>query len=593
MTLEASTKPGPASSREIYFRLLGYVRPYWRVFAVALIGMVLTAAAEPLFPALMKSLLDGDYKSGDTSAIWIYPLAIVGIFLVRGMLTFVTSYAMSWVSNRVVMDMRMAMFRQMVALPSAYYEQRSSGALMSKVAWDVSGVSAAATSVLTVAVRDSLTLVALLSWMLWLNWKLSLIAILVAPAIAVAVRGVSGRLRSLARDSQKAMGGLTHVLEEAIECHKVVKIFGGQDYEVARFDKANLVLRGNAMRMTVAAGLNTPVVQVLASIALGVVIAITLWQVSQGETTLGSFVSFITAMLMLLAPMKRLTELSGSLQRGLAAAESVFEMVDEPAEAEGGSAEIPRAAGKLEFRDVCFSYPGAEKPALDHVSLTIQPGEMVALVGASGSGKTTLANLVPRFYGVDGGSILLDDVEIGALRLGSLRGNVALVSQEVVLFNDTVAANIAYGAMGTSASREQIEAAAKMAYAHEFILGMPQGYDTLVGENGVRLSGGQRQRLAIARALLKNAPVLILDEATSALDTESERQVQAALETLMSGRTTLVIAHRLSTIERANRIVVLRHGKVAEVGSHAELIAHEGIYARLHRLQYEREEDAV
>ena len=593
MTLEASNKPGPASSREIYFRLLGYVRPYWRVFAVALVGMVFTAAAEPLFPALMKSLLDGDYKSGDTSAIWVYPLAIVGIFLVRGMLTFVTSYAMSWVSNRVVMDMRMAMFRQMVALPSDYYEQRSSGALMSKVAWDVQGVSAAATSVLTVAVRDSLTLVALLSWLLWLNWKLSLIAILVAPAIAFAVRGVSGRLRSLARDSQKAMGGLTHVLEEAIECQKVVKIFGGQDYEIARFDKANLALRGNAMRMTVAAGLNTPVVQILASIALGVVIAITLWQVSKGETTLGSFVSFITAMLMLLAPMKRLTELSGSLQRGLAAAESVFEMVDEPAEAEGGSAEIARATGKLEFRDVSFSYPGAEKPALDHVSLTIQPGEMVALVGASGSGKTTLANLVPRFYRVDGGRILLDDIDISELRLGSLRGNVALVSQEVVLFNDTVAANIAYGAMGTSTSREQIEAAAKMAYAHEFILAMPQGYDTLVGENGVRLSGGQRQRLAIARALLKNAPVLILDEATSALDTEPERQVQAALETLMSGRTTLVIAHRLSTIERANRIVVLRHGKVAEVGSHAELIAHEGIYARLHRLQYEREEDAV
>ena len=592
MTQQPSTRPGTASSREIYFRLLGYVRPYWRVFAIAICGMVVTAAAEPLFPALMKPLLDGDYKSGDSSAIWIYPLAIVGIFLLRGVLTFVTSYAMSWVSNRVVMDMRMAMFRQLVCLPANYYEQRSSGALMSKVAWDVQGVSSAATSVLTVAVRDSLTLVALLSWLFWLNWKLSLIAIAIAPAIAFAVRGVSGRLRSLARDSQKTMGGMTHVLEEAIECHKVVKIFCGQTYETARFDKANLALRGNAMRMTVAAGLTTPVVQILASIALGIVIAITLWQVSQGETTLGSFVSFITAMLMLLAPMKRLTELNGALQRGLAAAESVFEMVDEPAEAEGGEAELARATGRLEFRDVSFTYPAAQKPALSGVSLTIRPGEMVALVGASGSGKTTLANLVPRFYHVGGGRILLDDVDIDQMRLTSLRANVALVSQEVVLFNDTVAANIAYGAMGTRATREQIEAAAKAAYAHDFILAMPQGYDTLVGENGVKLSGGQRQRLAIASALLKDAPVLILDEATSALDTESERQVQAALETLMKGRTTLVIAHRLSTIERADRIVVLRHGKVAEVGSHAELIAHEGIYARLHRLQYEREEDA-
>ncbi len=589
------------TGRQLYRRLLRYVVPYWRIFLVSIVSMALVAASEPAFPALLKPLLDGSFVKKDPEMMRLMPLLLVGLFVLRGIATFTSSYAISWVANRVVMDLRCLMFGKLVALPTRYYDDNSSGTLMSKVTYDVSQVTDAATSTVTVLVRDSLTIFGLLAWLLYLNWQLTLVALVVVPAIAFVIRRFSIRLRKMSRGSQQAMGHISHVLEETIECHKVVKVFGGQEYEMRRFaDAANQLRRFN-LKQAIAASATVPLVQILAAIALSVIIYIATLQSATSETTVGGFVSFITAMLMLLAPLKRLTGVSESLQRGLAAAESLFRLIDEKAEADSGTISLPRAQGALEFRDLYFSYgdtvggseaagspPHPQKMALNGISLTVRPGETIALVGQSGGGKTTLANLIPRFYTPTAGQILLDGHDTQTIRLADLRANIALVSQDVALFNDSIAANIAYGRQ-TGSSEAEIIAAAQAAHALEFIREMPEGLNTEIGENGVRLSGGQRQRLAIARAILKNAPILILDEATSALDTESERHVQAALETLMKGRTTLVIAHRLSTIEKADRIVVLQKGQIAEIGNHRELLEKNGIYANLHRIQFSQE----
>ncbi|MFM9972781.1 MAG: lipid A export permease/ATP-binding protein MsbA [Burkholderiales bacterium] len=578
------------SSRGLYFRLLGYVRPYWRVFGIAIFGMLLTAATEPLFPALIKPLLDGSFVGRDAGyALWI-PLALVGIFVLRGVLSFLTSYAMAWVSNKVVLDLRNEMFGRMLHLPTRYFDNQSSGTLISKIAYDVNGVTGAATGVLTVLVEDSLKVIFLLAYLLYLNWKLTLIALVIVPCIALVIRLFSKRLRSMSEESLKAMARITHCLQEAVECHKVVKIFGGQAYEKRRFDRALQELRGYNMRQTVAAAGTVPIVQLFAAVALAIIISIALQQAADNQITVGDFMSFITAMLMLLAPLKHLADVNAPLQRGLASASSVFGLVDEVAEPDTGKAIVGRARGAIEFEGVSLTYPGALRPALNNINIQIKPGETIALVGPSGGGKTTFVNLLPRFYTPSGGRILLDGVDLRDISLGSLRSNIALVSQDVALFNDTVEANIAYSVYG-SVSRAQIEAAAQGAHALDFIREMPQGFDTMVGENGVRLSGGQRQRIAIARAMLKDAPLLLLDEATSALDSESERHVQEALATLMEGRTTVVIAHRLSTIEHADRIVVLQRGAIVETGSHAELLAREGLYARLYRIQFSNNDD--
>lgn len=581
------SSPAPASNRAIYLRLLGYVRPYRKVFGLAILGMALTALTEPLFPALMKPLLDKGFVPGNRSDLYLIPLALIAIFVVRGCLTYFTSYAMAWVTNRLIMDLRRQMFDRLLSLPTRFYDDQSSGVLISRVTYGVTDFTSAATTVLTALVRDALTVTGLLCYMLYYDWKLTLIALSVGPLIVGVVRKFGKRLRAATRRGYDAMAQISHILEETIGAHKVVKVFGGQRYEARRFEDVSNEFRVAAMRESMAASATVPLTQVASATALAVIIYVALLNSSQNNVTVGGFVSFMTAMLMLLAPVKRLTEVNAPLQRGLTSAENIFSLLDQLPEDDCGAQPLPKERShEIVFDRVGFRYEGASRPALQDVFLTIPAGQTVALVGPSGSGKTTLATLLPRFYNAAEGRILIDGHDTQTLTLESLRAAIALVSQDVVLFNDTVAANIAYGS-AAGATELEIITAARAANAWEFIRQMPQGLQTVVGENGVKLSGGQRQRLAIARAFLKNAPILILDEATSALDTESERQIQAALESLIHGRTTLVIAHRLSTVEHADRILVLDKGRVVEEGRHAELLALGGLYSHLYSLQFE------
>ena len=509
---------------------------------------------------------------------------VVAVFLVSGMASFVSGYSSQWVSSKVILDLRRAMFAKVLRLPPAFFDEVSTAQLVAKFTNDVNNLASASTGVLTVLVRDTVTIVALLSILLWSNWRLTLIAFVVIPPIALVVRAFSRRLRQMSRENQRAVGGIAEVLDESIANQRVVRVFGGQEYEHGRFRQASERIRRFHMKHATAAAGTVPVTQLIVACAIAAIIYFAAGQAFAGSTNVGGFIEFIAATGMLLQPLKRLTGINEQLQKGLAACESVFGLIDEAPEEDRGTVELARARGAIRFEDVSMTYRGASRPALAGVSLDIAPGETVALVGPSGSGKSTLIHLLPRFYHPESGRISLDGHDLETLTLESLRRQVALVSQSVVLFNDTVAANIAYGR--PQVARAEIERAAEAAHATEFIRGLPQGFDTPIGENGAKLSGGQRQRIAIARALLKDAPVLLLDEATSALDTESERAVQAALEELMRGRTTIVIAHRLSTIEKADRIVVLSQGRVAESGSHRDLLERGGLYAGLHRLQF-------
>ena len=572
-------------SRALYGRLLGYVKPYWRMFALSIVGLILTAATEPMLPALFKPLLDKGFVDKDQDFIRWVPVLLLGLFVLRGVASFISTYSMAWVGSRLVMDLRAAMFDKLMTLPTRYFDQNPSGQLIAQLAFNVTQVTQSATSSLTTLVRDTVTVLGLLGYLLWLNWRLTLIVFALVPLTLWIVRIASKRLRGLSRKAQQNIGDLTQVVDEAVGGHRVVKLYGGEAYELGRFRQAANLARLFEMKRVAANAVYEPVIQFIAAVALAIVVSIAAGQASSNVTTVGGFVAFFIAMLLLFAPLKRLTGVNDQLQRGLAAAETIFTMLDQDAERDHGTRTLDRIEGRLALRDVTLTYPGKTTPALAGISLDIAPGETVALVGASGSGKTTLANLVPRFYDPDAGTISLDGIDLRDIRLQNLRSHIALVSQDVVLFNDTLAHNIAYGTK-RDATPDEIRTACVAAHAWDFIQAMPDGLDTLVGENGMRLSGGQRQRIAIARAILKNAPILILDEATSALDSESERHVQAALDTLIENRTTLVVAHRLSTIERANRIVVLEGGRIVEIGSHAELIARQGRYAQLHALQF-------
>ena len=572
----------PASERVLLARLFRYVRPHWRVFALGVVAMMLTGSTETALPAIMQHLLDDGFGGkGNPQLMWTAPLMIIGLFVGRGMFTFTMNYAMNEVSNSVLYDLRKQMFDRLVQMPVSYFSTHSAGTIIARLVNDVQNVTQSLASVLVIMVRDTCVILGLLGWLLYLNWQLTMIAFALIPMVALAVGAFSRRMRRLSGEQLRYTGELTSVVGEAIHGNPVIKVYAGQEHERSRFAAASRQLQGFARRMTVASSLLVPITQVMAAVAVSLVIALALYQSQQDRTTVGGFVSFLTAMLMILNPLKHLADVNGQLQRAFAAADAVFHFIDEPIENDHGTQEIERAKGALRFEDVRFGYEGSTSLALKGIDLEIKPGETVALVGGSGGGKTTLANLIPRFYSVTDGRILLDDIPIESLKLESLRRQIAWVSQQVMLFNDTIANNVAYGSR-RGASEADVRAALEAAYLTEFVASLPDGINTMIGDNGIRLSGGQRQRLSIARALLKNATILVLDEATSALDNESERFVQAALDTLMHGQTTLIIAHRLSTIEKADRILVLDDGRIVESGTHAELIELGGLYARLH-----------
>ncbi|WP_454442299.1 lipid A ABC transporter ATP-binding protein/permease MsbA [Vibrio bathopelagicus] len=566
-------------------RLWTYIRLYKAGLGVAVIALIINAVSDTYMISLLKPLLDEGFGNAESDFLRTLPIIIFAMMFIRGVSGFVSTYCLSWVSGNVVMEIRRKIFSHFMHMPVSFFDKEQTGALLSRITYDSEQVSAATSKALVSIVREGASIIGLLTLMFWNSWQLSLVLFAVAPVVAWAITVVSKRFRKISKNMQTSMGHVASSAEQMLKGHKVVLTYGGQDLEKGRFDSVSNQMRQQSMKLVTAQAAANPIIQMIASIAVVTVLVLASFDSIRAELTPGTFTVIFSAMFGLMRPLKALTSVTSQFQRGMAASTTLFGLMDLDTEQNKGTLKPEIVNGEVAVKDVTFTYEGAEKPALDKVSFNIPKGKTVALVGRSGSGKSTIANLFTRFYDVDSGSIELDGHDIRDYELKNLREHFALVSQNVHLFNDTVANNIAYAA-GEVYSREQIEHAAKLAHATEFIENMENGIDTIVGENGGNLSGGQRQRIAIARALLREAPVLILDEATSALDTESERAIQSALDELQKDKTVLVIAHRLSTIEQADEILVVDDGHIVERGPHAELIAHDGAYAQLHRIQF-------